>query len=49
MPETNNATDLVENENSVNDENGTWKGDFFLDKDTDQQLIDFIEQSDDKS
>ena len=49
MPETNNATDLVENENSVNDENGTWKGDFFLDKDTDQQLIDFLEQSDDKN
>jgi len=33
----------------VNDENGTWKGDFFLDKDTDQQLIDFLEQSDDKN
>jgi len=49
MPETNNVTDLVENENSVNDENGTWKGDFFLDKDTDQQLIDFLEQSDDKN
>jgi len=49
MPETDDTTDLVENEKIVNDENDTWKGNFILDAETDQQLIDFLEQPGDKN
>ena len=38
-----------ENENSAGDVSDTWKGNFILDKNTDQQLIDYLEQPGDKN